>query len=94
MMIEFDANGIYENVYGEKTFKRIATFHWYGKIAKGGVYIGQSTSDLYLIELYTLNRRGEIDGVVEENWQATGELIQVPICEIIRIDEPQLPRFQ
>ena len=87
-MLDFDANGIYQNAYGEKTFKRIASFYWNGEVARGGVYTGQSTDQEFLIELYQLKSSGEIEDGIEEHWVPTGELIHVPMSQIIRIDDP------
>lgn len=86
-MIKFDSNGIHENSYGAKLFKRIATFIWDGECAKGGVYIAQSTEDLYLVELFEISSQIEIEDGVEEIWTPTGKLIQVPRKDIIQIDE-------
>lgn len=92
-MIEFDANGLYENAYGGKTFKRYARFTLDGKEAVGGVYIGQSTDTELLVELYKFAGRGVDEQytdvvVVGDKWEATGQLITVPMKDVIKVFEP------
>lgn len=87
-VMTFDANGISIDVYGQRSFQRIATFRWMGTIARGAVYIAQSTDTEFLIERFQLSSKtAPFPGQVEEFWATTGELITVKLNEIIRIDE-------
>lgn len=93
-MIDFDANGIHQNVYGERTFKRIAEFWLDGQRVFGGVYIGQSTETDLLVDRMECVERTSYSGgpaidMQREVWKPTGVLLSVPMNKVILIFEPK-----
>ncbi len=88
---DFDSNGIAVDAYGHRSYKRYAEFMRDGELAVGGIYIGQSTPEMLLVDLCTLKGRvtDHHSGAIAETWTSTGQLVTVPQSQVIRIIEPR-----
>lgn len=87
-MLDFDSNGIALKPDGSRTYKRYAELMVDGRRVMGGVYIGQSTTEVYLVELHEVESETRQGSYKTEVWKPTGQLASVHLSNVIRVFEP------
>lgn len=87
-MFEYDSNGIALKPDGGRIYKRYAELMVDGRRMMGGIYIGQSTTEEYLVELHEVEASARQGGYTTEVWKPTGQLASVHLSNVVRVFEP------